>query len=452
MVHRLITLREYETLRVSDSMVAAGEKAITYKEAEDLLRFDESLTIRALEHRYRGVRFLNYCGVIQVGQLTIEVLPKIASTQENGTDLQLDRQLLLRMLAVARDLPLIDAGQANIQLQNHNLLDIVIAYFCEETFRQFHKGIIRRYETVQQTLPLIRGRWLIDADLRLSVGRKDQTHCVFDDFTDDNIHNQAIKATLRLLTKHTAANSQLNQKVSTLVAMLPNVTDRSVTAEVVRDLPRNRLVSRYETVLRLCEWFLAGQSPNVHAGEKHTLGLLFDMNVLFEEFVAKVLRSALPDGFKLRTQGPRAYLARDTKNGDDRFQMRPDLCIVCADGSVAAIIDTKWKLLDAQDPLNKYGVKQGDVYQLKTYADAYRCDKVAMWYPASSRAAENTLTVFDFLKAGGDTIGKSLSISTVDLQVVANSTQAWKYRIREQVGYLLAMLLEYQPAKQSAAA
>lgn len=440
MASRQITLREFETLRVSDALVSAGEKALTHKEAEELLRFDESLAVRAFEHRYRGVRFLNYCGVIQVGQLTIEILPKIAEPKEDGGDAQIDRQLLLRMLAVARDLPLIDASQADIQLQKHHLLDIVVAYFCEETFRQFHKGVIRRYETDQETLPLIRGKWLIDADLQRNIGRKDRAHCEYDNFTDDNPYNQAIKATLRLLANHTAANPHLNQQVRALIAMLPDVTNCVVEASAVARLPRNRLVSRYETIFQLCEWFLAGQSPNIHAGENRTLGLLFDMNVLFEEFVAKILRSALPPGYQLRTQGPRAYLARDNHTGDKRFQMKPDICVTRPDGEIEAIIDTKWKLVNATDAANKYGVQQADMYQLRTYADAYECSRVALWYPASPAAEPHTLTEFDFLKRDGKTIGKSLTVNTLELQNQTTSGKAWRADVSKQAGQLFKML------------
>jgi 5-methylcytosine-specific restriction enzyme subunit McrC len=450
MVKRLITLREYETLRVSDTLVAAGEQALTYKEAEELLRFDESLAVRAFEHRYRGVRFLNYCGVIQVGQLTIEILPKIAEPTTDGRD-SLDRQLLLRMLAVARDLPLIDACHANIQLQKHHLLDIVVAYFCDETFRQFHKGLIRRYETIQESLPLIRGRWLIEADVRLSVGRKDQAHCEFDNFTDDNPYNQAIKATLRLLAKHTAPNAQLNQKVRALAALLPDVTLRSFTSEAVHALPRNRLVSRYETVLRLCEWFLAGQSPNVHAGQERALGLLFDMNVLFEEFVAKTLRSVLPEGYQLKTQGPRAYLAREQVTGDKRFQMKPDICVIQPSGDIGAIIDTKWKLLDASDATHKYGVQQADMYQLRTYAESYNSSKVALWYPASLQAKQNMLVTFDFQNFGGEATGKTISVSTIDLMRFSNSSKTWQIGIANQIESLIVNLCRISSGVQRAA-
>lgn len=436
---RLITLREYETLRVSDTLVNSGERALTHKEAEELLRFDESLPVRAFEHRYRGVRFLNYCGVIQLGQLTIEILPKIAETTADGSDL-LDRQLLLRMLSVARDLPLIDASHADVQLQKHHLLDVVVAYFCEETFRQFHKGLIRRYETTQEIIPVIRGRWRVDADICLSAGLKTRAHCEFDEFTDDNRYNRAIKATLRLLAKHTASNTQLNQRVRTLAALLPDVADVPIAAEQVRALPRNRLVSRYETVLRLCEWFLGGQSPNVHAGQERALGLLFDMNVLFEEFVAKTLCTVLPEGYQLKTQGPRAYLACEQATGDKRFQMKPDLSVMRPDGEVALIIDTKWKLLDTANAENKYGVKQADMYQLKTYADAYDCDNVALWYPMAVREKQSADISFGFQNWKDVVSEQSITVSSIDLLKSANSYQSWRCEMAAQIESLVSGL------------
>lgn len=451
MSHRLITCREYETVRVSNALVAEGHEAITEKEADALLRLDESLTIRAFERRYSGIRFLNYCGVIQVGQLTMEILPKIAETNEQERRAGLDRELLLRMIAIARDLPLFDTSAADIQLQNHHLLDLVVAHFCNVTYREFHKGLIRQYIAKEEVLRLIRGRWLVNADINHNVGRKDFAHCEFDEFTDDNPYNQAIKATLRLLISVTSPNRRLSQKLRTLDAMLPGVTDKYFAAAAVRDLPRSRLVARFETVLQFCEWFLAAQSPNVHAGAERAFGLLFDMNVLFEQFVAKILRSVIPDALQLRTQGPRTFLVRDRKTGDDRFQMKPDLCIVRRDKSVAAIIDTKWKLLDEQDQASKYGVQQSDVYQAAAYAEAYRCSRVALWYPASPNLSHQILTVFDFLRRGEELTGRNLAINSINLQP-SQSGIAWKADLRDQARVMLAALLEGEPSYSPVAA
>jgi 5-methylcytosine-specific restriction enzyme subunit McrC len=231
--------------------------------------------------------------------------------------------------------------------------------------------------------------------------------------------------------------------------MLPNVADCAVEAGEVARLPRNRLVSRFDTVFRLCEWFLAGQSPNVHAGEERSLGLLFDMNVLFEEFVAKILRSIMPNGYRLQTQGPRIYLARDTNTGDNRFQMKPDICIVGADGAVKVVIDTKWKLVDALDAKSKYGVQQADMYQLRTYADAYRCDKVALWYPASSQINDaSTLAIFEFLQIGGEPIGSSVAINALELRKQFSSGHAWKENMYSQALRLVSILLIGDPQQE----
>ena len=77
-------------------------------------------------------------------------------------------------------------------------------------------------------------------------------------------------------------------------------------------------------------------------------------------------------------QGPRRYLGvEDT--GQKRLQMRPDITLLDKTKRPVSILDAKWKLLESNDPLAS--LSPSDMYQLSTYANAYRCDKVMLLYP-----------------------------------------------------------------------
>lgn len=441
---RQITVREYERLPISHDIGAWGGRALTPSEAEELLRFDDALPVRAFEHRHRSIRVLNYCGVVQVGRLTMEVLPKIATGGTAEQRASFDRRLLLRMLSIARDLPLIDADRAGMDLQREQLLEIVVRFFCTETTRQFHQGLIRRYVTAEESLAVIRGKWLLDAGLRLHVGRKDQVRCEYDEFTDDNAYNQVIQATLQLLIRRTRDNPRLNLDLRGLAARLSDVTEAAVSAQSVRDLPRDRLVARYETVFQMCEWFLSAESQNVRAGEERALGLLFDMNRLFEEVVAKVVRAVLPSGLQLRVQGPRYPLVRERGTSAERFRMKPDLCVIDADGKVVQIIDTKWKLIDVQNAADKYGISQSDMYQMFAYAKSYECNRVTLCYPAHAdgwNAAD--LPTFDFLERGLELSAASVAIGRLNLEQSQSAgaslrgARVWREELGKQVRALV---------------
>ena len=253
---------------VSSALVAEGHEAITERRRTRFYGLMSRSKFVPFERRYSGIRFLSYCGVIQVGQLTIEILPKSRTMTIQERRARLDRELLLRMLAVARDLPLFDTSVADIELQKHHLLDLVVAHFCNETYRQFHKGLIRRYIAKEEVLRLIRGRWLVGADINHNVGRKDLAHCEFDEFTDDNAYNQAIKATLRLLISITAPNRRLGQSLRNLDAMLTGVTDRQFDAAAVRDLPQKSISRSFRNDPSILRVVLVCPKPKCPRGRR----------------------------------------------------------------------------------------------------------------------------------------------------------------------------------------
>jgi 5-methylcytosine-specific restriction enzyme subunit McrC len=86
------------------------------------------------------------------------------------------------------------------------------------------------------------------------------------------------------------------------------------------------------------------------------------------------------------------------------------------------VLDTKWKKLDASDRGNKYGLSQGDFYQLYAYGKKYLAGQAAselvLIYPATN-SFEKSLPVFDY----GD--GMKLWVLPFDLtdQVLIDSEQ-----------------------------
>ncbi len=121
------------------------------------------------------------------------------------------------------------------------------------------------------------------------------------------------------------------------------------------------------------------EHTDTRAGQQPVYSLLFDMNRLFERFVAVKFRpQARKAGLTLIEQGPRRYLGEDN-SGKGRLLMRPDISLLDARKRPVAILDTKWKLLDAGNPLAS--LSSTDLYQLSTYASAYRCDQVMLLYP-----------------------------------------------------------------------
>jgi 5-methylcytosine-specific restriction endonuclease McrBC regulatory subunit McrC len=108
---------------------------------------------------------------------------------------------------------------------------------------------------------------------------------------------------------------------------------------------------------------------------------IFEMNTLFEKYVARMLRRALAGNeFSVHPQGGRLYCLEDIDGGTKRFMTKPDI-LVKRGALVELIIDTKWKRLSARIDDPAQGVSQADVYQMMAYGHIYRCSRLMLLYP-----------------------------------------------------------------------
>ena len=370
----VVRVTEYARLPIKKD---GGPRSLTPRQAEVLREQQGTLPGGAVRWGHKEVCFSQYCGVIGLGRDTIEVLPKIYG---KGDAPEAGRRVLLRMLYLARRIKISPVGAAGIDLRRHHLLDVFIRHFCEELFAQLRKGALLRYVHREDNLPVLRGRLLIDRQLKLNSGHQGRLYCAFDELVEDNVYNQYIKCALQVV--HGQARSLAAKRSATeLLYRFDGVRDRR--QEECRDwkLPERRDAKRFESVFRQCGWFLRGLGQDVRAGDRRNLSVLFDMNRLFEDFItAKLRKETRSCGFRVWAQGPQSSLV---KEGDtSRFQMRPDITFI-ADGRALAILDTKWKILSEQK--DKYGISQADLYQMVAYGTRYRCPNLTLVYPKQER-------------------------------------------------------------------
>lgn len=369
----LVQIREYDSLSISDK---SGEFTLSPHQAELLAKKEQSLPKGAIKWGHNSVKFSQYCGVISLGSDVIEILPKIYGKGESTGS---TRSILIQMLYAARRLKAPSMGHASISIQKHHLLDVFIQHFCEELFKQLREGMIRVYINQIENLPVLRGKLLINQHLRSNVVHKERMYCEFDELVENNPYNQILKYTLRILNR-LAFSGQVKRSVTELLYRFDEIDDATFTADSINSLYMDRATNRFEYIFEQCKWFIQGNGQDVVAGENSSMSLLFDMNRLFEEFVAaKLKRAAWAHGYKLQEQRPQKYLLREVDSNATLFLMKPDITLSDESGTVVYIMDTKWKLLDQSD--SKFGISQSDLYQMAAYAMAYDCNKINLIYP-----------------------------------------------------------------------
>lgn len=379
MSQQAITVLEHEFLPIVDSTESVV--GITEGDAEALMRLNE-MRRGFCQRVHGGVRLAQYCGVVRLPHCVLEVLPKIGTKDPEAGEEERARGAFITMLRHARQLRITSVGEAPQRIIRAPLLDVFIAAFLSCAMEQARRGLLSRYESLADDLPVIKGRFVPQVHIRRNVSRPHLLFCEHDEFTADNPYNRAIKATLDV-TRGWIQGASTQRLWLETYTRFTSITSIRMSPDHVAKLPRDRTTKRYDAVLTWCEWLLAMASPSLRAGALHAPGLLFDMNKLFESYVGHWETLQASDEVEVQSQGPIEALAKYGKDVE-AFPLKPDFTIWRTGpdldrGAIERVVDAKWKRLDpfAAD----WGVDQADIYQLLAYGLHYRCPNLELAYP-----------------------------------------------------------------------
>jgi len=370
-----ITVLEHERLRPTKNEEKIGTRVgktvyISAKDFETLKRFayeEESHRYLDLAKGGRELRAKHYVGVIETRSGTVvEVLPKIAD------DMGTTRDILLKMLRRLRHSPFKRLPSAHLDTDRMNLLEIYIAMFVDAVTELVRKGLAADYVVRRSNEKFLKGRLEKKEQIRHNQIHKERFFVSYDSYERDRPENRIVKATLKKLSQK--SRSPLNRKnLQELLFVFDEVTMPANPLQDLRNLVKSRQMRHYETVLQWCEIFLGDSAPVGHRGRHYTLAVMFDMNRIFEDYVAYWLKRNRPD-LDIRTQHSSKHLLIAPK---PLFKLRPDLLI-----GDEILADTKWKVLD--EKTKWYGLSQQDLYQMFAYGKKYEKSKMLyLIYPKS---------------------------------------------------------------------
>lgn len=402
---RYLTAFEHQRIGVSD---VPGAQTLTHQEAEHLSLIGE-LRPRFCERGYGDLKLAQYCGVVSMGGRVLEVLPK-TETESSAEDC---RGMLIRMLREASHVPIFKHLPASQRLQHSPLLEVFIAAFLEAVAQIVRGGLLRQYREQEEDLLVVRGAVNFARQFTGNANRPDRLACRFDELTADNAWNRSVRAGIWAV-KPWISNVALYRKWTELAAVFDEVQPVPVTWQSLDRLVFNRQAERYRLAIEWVRWIVRLLSPGLRAGVNHAPGLLFDMNVLFQEAVAGALRRRVASGVvELETQARDHHLASLFGAAQKRvFGLKPDL-VLRRGREVAAIGDTKWKRLEV-DASRALLPDEADVYQMLAYAAAYRCENLALIYPWHSGLVGSAETRFELPPIGD--LHPTLSIVCVDMR------------------------------------
>ncbi|MBM4356454.1 MAG: hypothetical protein FJ109_22105, partial [Deltaproteobacteria bacterium] len=348
------------------------------------------------------IRARNLVGVVQVPGLQVEILPKIdADTldhghlDQDGPAQRMAQSNLLFMLAQAQRVRMVDVDLSSLRLQAMPLLDTLVSIFVDRLAAELKRGVDRGYVHEEACLGVLRGKLDFSRQVRQQAVNAARFHVCYDEYILDTWMNRVLKAGCRVLGK-TVSAAPIRRRLLELLNTLASVTDVAGTPEQFQKIQWNRNNERMRPCVDFVRLIMANRAPAPASGSSETFSLLFPMESLFEEFVARfIVRHASDlglrrDRIRIQAAGSRPRLLRDEQQAG-AFRLKPDVLILDDVGSSACAIDTKWKRLSSED--SNQGVTQADLYQLHAYARRFDCPMNVLLYPTGRGLSERSWTL-----------------------------------------------------------
>jgi len=330
-----------------------------------------------------------WVGVMQIPGLQLEILPKTdeRAAQDSDQEVRDIRSNLMEMLLRGGLGAVRARGVADLALKRGNLHDQLVEAFLERTLFELRRGLDRSYATEEDNLPTLRGKLVLSRHVALNAAQKARFYCRHDVLTEATQISVRLKQACRMLAgRALPATVQVKcQQVLTLLDDVPDLPFR--TRETAPVFTRQN--ERFADIFGFACMLLEGQAPDARSGEVETFSLLFDMEQVFERYIAAFLASEFMHRFADASLFPQAKGQRHNLYVDGQekvLRMAPDLVFVhetagAEEGKKTLIIDTKWKRLSEEEGGRP---SRPDLYQLYAYLHRYDCQRAHLLYPKAA--------------------------------------------------------------------
>lgn len=363
---KIIQVFEHEKLTLHDG------RGLTQKHLDVLITYNDKFNSEYFTVIRDGIKFSQFVGVIQAGNLTIEILPKADKKEEVlETSKAVWHNVLLDMLKECRYLKVNDVDKALLNLKSNSLLEIYIQLFLKEAEQLLKEGLLKKYRKVQGNQLALKGQLQFAKNISQNLVHQERFYVRYTEYNHNNIFNQLLYKTI-ILIPLISNNPWIADKVNRLLLNFPEPSDIKVSAEVFKNIVFDRKTERYKEALLISKMLLLNFRPDITGGSENVIAILFDMNKLWEEFVYRRLKKEeLQVNISVLRQQSKDFWQPESLLSK---KIRPDIILKEFDKTI--VIDTKWKsynLTPADDDL-----KQMFVYNLY-----WKCDRSVLLYPAS---------------------------------------------------------------------
>jgi 5-methylcytosine-specific restriction enzyme subunit McrC len=372
--------RQLDTSRIRERLVAAAEAAGMRD---------------ALENRRRGLFAKGAVGVVDIGEIAVEILPK---THE-GSKPDEERAFLVDLLRfVGRDRGPFATAAASIREGGGGLVEVLYAWAVVTAARYAETGLPRRYVPLTETSTAVRGRIDMKRVALARPGRDFELIIQHAPLTIDNDLSRAVRWLVREVALRTR-RSETRRMALAIIGGMRTVAEVEPEAALFEGALLRPLEQHWAPLLAFGRSLVRQRRLDpASAGGQPSVAVLFTLHDLFERALRRVLQDEGPAAGLHPGHIPR-FLLRSNM-GDGSVQLKPDyvLRLTSAAGDCLAVGDAKWK--DIWTASGMPEPSREDAYQLASYITAGDAQVGFLFAPLIGVSDGKPLRVFRHTMSG----------------------------------------------------
>lgn len=362
-----IVLKEYEKKDIESCDL---DKLQCYLKCNDL--------DKALKATRYGVEANSWVGVIKYKNTHFQILPKLICNDENNKENILKN--LIYMLSYTKKLDIKTTNNSKLSKEKNPFIEILIREYAKSLFDCLKRLTPKRYIREEDNLNYLKGKIKFTENIRYNCANQAKFYCEFDEFSENNILNQLFLfvSTCLYNISNNSENKKMLKFIMNYYSDIKSVRFDKFKANKIK-LTRNQEL--FKKPFNLAKMFVEKTSVDLSKNKFENISLVWDMNVLFEEFIFEIMKKYENEfECKLTAQRGKKLLVGDTSKKRNTFV---DIMVEKNMGE-KIVLDTKYKKFTTPDDFSNT-----DIFQVSTYCLLHNASKAVLIYPRWNKQMPN---------------------------------------------------------------
>lgn len=249
--------------------------------------------------------------------------------------------------------------------QFEEIFDLFAEILTRGVASQLKQGLHRSYVARKDDLTTLRGKLEMSTTMRLFSRGVKRLACEYDEYSENNIFNQILKTTMRLLLRHENVKAKRKIALQKLLPFFANVSEIDIHNIKWNTFRFDRNSKTYQMLLYICYFVIDNMLLSTEAGniKMHTFSEEH-MCRLFEKFVLEYYRKHHPEFNACAKQIEWNVDEKETST-DLLPILQTDIFLTLGDRTL--IIDTKYYSNNHQTYYDKKTIHSHNQNQILTY-------------------------------------------------------------------------------------